>query len=832
MSNEIKNVQTRPMMPAQALSKGSSLRENLISQMSDEQRNGSHSNIFGSSVNPLAYPNSIKTLNPDLDPNIARELCRLESEEEKDARLAKVEEAKVIAAGLRLEVIRLEALVSKYKQRKYTGLGKLKEQKIRELDSFRNSDAVIKEVAELEEILDIKKRNLKFIHSETKHVFGQAFYNTLDYFARRTEILGKFNDRDLTALVSYYYYKDNLSTLPKGIKSFLPDSDIILAKHCFFDLEGVDTARRLETVEINKVVKDLGLCPVLDGFSPPEVINLISPDCMEGANPLVRKWLISDTSKWTGEEGKTLAKKSMAWVLEHGEKVYNRENNQIDLEKIRSINWAVNLSRNHGLKGMLALCPHADDTLKAVQLGLEELGGKELVDKLPRYYLTRNHMWTERESNGKKLIDDVTDDLILLMRTSHPEMFETVKVLDGKNVGEGNLVPAKVRKFNSWSDSYNLLATDCLRGSEMTVFEALKRRCPDVCGWNFDQVKEWEMRSRDMWEGKSGKALFRKAIAYNMGLSGLGKFKIENEKLSLSFTKSDVQEWHERVIVGEYGNNLRKFVFAKKLSGGLKYSVCNDKISRLVKVLFDVPANEKLPKITKSDGNPVSRSILTRETMKLLLDRTDGVYTIEFGKVADQKIEKEEIDERIKKLLDILCQSVINPFDRDGITFIREEDVEIERGLRAEGAPVGHRYDSFDITGTKLSRVLNDLESPKSNVLNRLNAAIKSYDLDHILKSNYFSQEEFKDLLRIVRDDLVDDINLKPDSKPQVKKLINVMLSMRKGLVCVDLNSQEIFRSANAFLAYNPSMNQRTIKHVEILNKIFDFLKAVLLRSM
>lgn len=828
MSNDIQKVTLRTQ--ALGLSKDASpIGADLSPVFLEEGRNGSPFNVFGTTLNPLAYPDSIKTLNPALEPNTARELCKLESEDEKAARLVKVEEAKIIAASLRLEVIRLEALVSKYKQRKYTGLGKLKEQRIQELESSRSSEAATREVAELEEIIDIKKRNLKFIPSETKHVFGHAFYNTLDYFARRTEIIRKFNDRDLTALVSYYYYKDNLSTLPKGIKSFLPDSDVILARHCFFDLNGADTARGLETVEINKVVKESGLCPVLDGLSPPEVIDLISPDCMEGTNPLVRKWLISDTNKWTGEEGKELAKKSMAWVLEHGESVFNRETGSIDLQKIRDNDWVIAVTKRHGLKGMLACSPHVKNILDCVRLGLEELGGKELVDKLPRYYITRGFMWSERASNGKRLIDDVTDDLISLMRTSHPEMFASVKEVEDKKVGEGDLIPKKVREFASWSDSYNLLATDCLRGSEMTVFEALKRRCPNVCGWNFDQVKEWEMRSRDMWEGKSGKALFRKAVAYNMGVSGLGKFKIENGELSLSFTKNDVDEWHARVVVGEYGNNLRKFVYAKKLSGGLKYSVCRDKISRLVKVLFNVPSNEKLPKITRGDGNPVNRSILTRETMKLLLDRTEGVYTIEFGEVKNQRIEESEIKERYTKLLDILSKPVQSPFDRDSVTFIRENDVQIEKGLVAEGSSLGYRFDSFDITDTRLACIFREEESPKSQLLTKIRGRLLHGDMSQIIVS--LKQDEFRELLKVVRDHMVDDINVRSEIKPEMKKLITLMLSMRKGLISVDLDSKSLYGDACHLLQYNPTINSRNLKYIEVLNKTFRFLGDVLLRS-
>lgn len=801
----------------------------LSSSVLEEKRNGSPSNVFRASLNPLAVAGSIKTLNPDLDPNIARELCKFESEDEKFARLAKVGEAKVIAANLRAEVIRLEALISKYKMRKYTGLGKLRDQKIEELEGVRSSEQAVQELSELVEILDIKERKLKFISSDTKHVFGQAFYDTLDYFARRTEIINKFNDRDLTALVSYYYYKNYLSTLPKGIKNFLPDSDIVLAKHCFFDLKGLDNARSLETAELGTVIKDLGLNPVLLGLSPTEVIDLLSPGCMEGTNPLVRKWLIYDSSKWTGEEGKTLAKKSMAWVLEHGEKVYERESGNIDLQKIKSNDWVVAVTKRHGLKGMLACCPYTKNIVEAIRLGLEELGGKTLVDKLPRYYITRGHMWSERASNGKKLIDDVTDDLISLMRTSHPEIFEKI---GETGLGEGNLIPAKVRKFNAWSDSYNLLASDCLRGSQMTVYEALKRKYPDVCGWNFDQVKEWEMRSRDMWQGDSGKKLFKKAFAYNLGVSGLGKFNIENGKLSLSFAKADVDEWFDKVIVGEYKNDLKRFLFSRKLSGGLKYSICKDKTSRALKVLFNYPTTQRLPKPTKLDGSPVNRSVLTRETMKLLLDKTDGVYTIEFGEIPNQTIEENEIKERTGKILEILCQPVQTPFIKDGVTFIREEDLQIEKELRSEGSSIGYQYDSFDITGTRLGRILAEPESSKCKVLIKLRNAIRTHDMDQILKSNYLSPEEFKDLLRIVRDDLVDSINLKAESKPQVKKLINVMLSMRKGLISTDLNSQGIFREANRLLQYNPSISQKSIKYVEILNKTFDFLKTVLLRRV
>lgn len=798
--------------------------------------------IDGGVFKPLMFPALAKTLDPKLDPKVARELCTLESEEEKADRLEKVEKAKRIVLGLFTEVQRMDEIDSKYKGVKCKTLEREAEENERKLMDETSDvavDTLVAERANLEEVIAYKKQRsqgVKFISADAKRTRFDNFSNTLNYYISKNSDLEDLQelsgDRELLSLITYYYTKDHLVSIPDRALETLPEMRSVLAKHYFFDVAGKNTAYDFESY--SGLLGDLHaakLGPVFDGFSLEQMAELISPGSTAGSNPLIRNWFLSESNMWQGDEGKARAERAMAWVLEYGEKVYCKEGNTLDLDRIRQINWAVNLSRVHGLKGMLALCPAADDTLKAIRLGLEELGGKDLVKKLPRYYITRAGMWSERTSSGRKLIDDVTDDLISLMRTSHPDMFETQKEVAGKPIGEGSLIPKKVREFNSWSDSYNLLATDCLRGSEMSIYDALKRRCPSVCGWDLDQVKEWEIRSRDMWQGDSGKKLFRKAFAYNLGVSGLGKFKIEEGKLSLSFTKVDVDEWFDRVVAGEYRNDLKRVIFARRLSGGLKYSVCKDKTSRALKVLFNYPVNQNLPQPVKSDGSPVNRSILTRERMKLLVDQAGGTFTIEFGDIKNKTISREEIDERVKKLNAVLVSSVQNPFDRDGVSFVKEDVVRVEKDLRREGSSLGHRYISFDVSETKLQRILEGEDCSKKRLLVNLSTALRSQDIDILISK--MPENQFRDLLRIVRDDLVDDINLSNDElRKNVKKVINLMLTYKSGLMTVNLDSKAIYSGASLVLKYAPSTSIRNLQYIEVLHKTFKFLADVLLRNV
>lgn len=761
----------------------------------------------------------------------------LEHDKDRELRLEKVSQAKVIVGELFAEIKRIESLERDYKHVKSATLNRKLQEKQLLLEngiSDASTDSIFKEIQVLNEVLKIKKIKAdggKLTRSDVKRTTYENFLAVLTYYAQKHEKEDILQDKELLSLVLYYYTVNHFGAIPDRAIEHLPEMKEVMAKHYFFDMEKKSSAYDFESLSgLHKKLSSVKLGPVFDGLSLPEVAELVSLGSTKGSNPLIRDWFLSECNMWQGEKGKDRAKRAMVWVLEHAEQVYDREKNQIDLEKIKKVNWAIKLSSEYGLKGMLALCPYADDTLKALRLGLEALGGIGLANKLPRYYITRSHMWDEKEKDGRRLIDDVTDDLISLLRTSHPDLFEREKIENDKKIGEGNLIASKVKRFDAWTESYNSLAGDCLRGSEMTVYEALKRRCSYLCGWNPDQIKEWEMRYKGMWEGKNGKVLFKKALAYYMGVSGLGKFNITDEKLSLSFTVTDIDEWYESVINVGNDNNFRKFMYKKNLSGGLKYSACKDKISGAVRVLFDVPGKDPLPVPTKPDGSPVRRSNLTKEIMKALVSAKGGTCIIELGKAKGESISAEEIQQRTIDVIRALQGEMENPFISGSLTFVNRQEDEIDRVIRSEGGVIPYRYDSFDIRGTGIGKILNNPESSKAKLLRKIRTKLTLNDIDTILMKGDLSQCEIREFLRIVRDDLLDYINVKNTIKPKVKKLINVMLTTRKGLITEELDTKKIV--CEIYKSYGRSTDIRTLKCAEVLNKIFDFLKTVLLRNI
>ncbi len=332
----------------------------------------------------------------------------------------------------------------------------------------------------------------------------------------------------------FFHPENNSEEETQRIKS----REQLLAKHCLIDIHGKKIARDMETFKgWHEAFIDTGLTYILKSYSPSEIIELISPGCYKGVDPSVREWLLQTSSKWQGKIGKETAKKACAWVLEVGEKVYDRETDTFDIDAIKKKSWSI-VFKNYSLKKMLELCPYTPNIYEAVMLGAEGLGKRKILEqKIKKSDIKTNEMWTTVEQNGEMLIDDITKRLVFEHLPS-----KGIIVFDKNN----RLIRSRVLEFTAWGTEYNAIKTDCLRNSGLNAPQALARVFPDAFGWEGGQIKFWEILHGNIWQGPNKELDFAKAFGYSLHNSGLeGRFDPKSSS-PFTFSKRALYEWKQK----------------------------------------------------------------------------------------------------------------------------------------------------------------------------------------------------------------------------------------------------------------------------------------------
>jgi hypothetical protein len=394
--------------------------------------------------------------------------------------------------------------------------------------------------------------------------------------------------------------------------NFLAISELLM-KHYFFDLKGIQSPADLEKSKgVYPELDKLGLRSIVRAFELTDLYRMVCrKGFFEGSNPIVRDWVLqSTTAKWGGEEGKNTARKAVQWVLKYGEKVVN-EDGSYNLETIKDTNWGEVFSKDeYGLKSMYACCPHTKNVRDALKLAAPDLIGLEEHNIKP-WQIRTKHMWKDQGSDGKLLIDNVTNYIV-----EHRLPDEGIKVLNA----DGNLNPEIAKEVN-WARMYDLVAPGCQLRSGVKAHEALQRVCPNSFGYNDDQIKPQQFSWEGKWDEKEGVELFRKGFAYNLAKAGLARIVSTPLSTVVTIDKDSFERAYETNFRSQQ-KSLRTILDhgAVSISGGFE-KIAQNKLGVAIKLLFKIEAAENL------ETESVNRSFLE------LLSRNGGSYSIELANV-------------------------------------------------------------------------------------------------------------------------------------------------------------------------------------------------------
>ncbi len=742
-------------------------------------------------------PRSLSSITPgdlltrELTPNELREEIKLENSEETDVRRIKVNIAELLITRMKEELERLNAISVKY----YGMLGK----DLKAIAAKRSKQAL-----EAKDLLLVRSGDLPLFKIGSRTTIDK-FIKVLEFVAKKNDIEQVLDD-EIIALAAYKATSEDgfLSNLPDGL--FDNNTEVrkgVLVRHYMLDIARLSTAREIETCRgIKEGMLKARLDRLFRGSSVPELLKLDSAfgSLYKGEDPPIREWQVY-SNKWQETDSRELAKRACAWFLRFGIKVVKTEegNLSFDVEKIKSISWAQALLK-HDLRSMHEYCESANNGKKIVELGAEGLNLPKPIgingEPLLPWEITSVGMWQEVDKEtGRMLIDDVTDYLIANLRKSNPELFEKV---DHHGYGTGELNPKEASKFK-WYEAYNLIANGCLDGSKTAAPEALKRRLPRSFGWGKNQLKPYQIKIDDMWEGEGGKVLFRKSVACALRESGLGTFSIHNNELIYTFNKAEFETWYETEIRQNNKNNVIEFLAKHGLSGGFRYKAGS--ISGLLKILFNVPAGTELELAKCRSSEKV------KETIKDLLTQEGDQLKISLGII--NETEKETI----------LQEGCSEKFD---IPISKKWTEKAERPFLDYGICIKGRYSSrnrFSVDGTNLEKLFGDTSrNPLKDSLDKMQSIFLSSNfelrqfgrIEALLKpSKKFSDQDFINVLTVISQNL-DDINFRSDTplKDNLRNVINETLEDPRRLKAIleeavtnskkeDNTTREIFHNAS-----------------------------------
>lgn len=710
------------------------------------------------------------------NPNTKRKKSRIETPESTALRISQVKLAKRLATEVTLEREVINSRLQRRKNDKSKTLQRIADEKKEKADRARSEAAAnryIEEALALEELVKFKQGEVSPLRHNRSN--REKFESFMRHVAKKHGAY-EYLTPEVEALVAYYcaitkidssHRKHNgfLLSMPDGYldsdgDSFLEEARV-LASHCLIDFYGTKTAEDIENFKWEELTP-AGLGRLKREIPPTQIVELMVPGATLTRDPLIREWALPAERKWQGEEGKTRVGNTMAWVLEHATGVYDSETSEFDAEKMRQINWS-NVFKEYGLLKMLEQSEHLPSTVEAIDLGAKRLTGKSIIGidiergQLPPWWITTRTMWKD-EDDGEKLIDYVTDFVVeKKLRVEEPGMFESV---DSNGLGKGKMLAEKVRGFGKWSDTYNDVATDCLRNSKIKIHEALSRRYPELFGYEKDQVKPWEIRAVGMWDKKKGKGLFKVAFAYMLAEEGLGTSTFNPEGTPpIVITKRDFDNWNKERL--ERGEGWNLFFTKHRLTGGFK-AVCD------------------------SDINKAFVNLLGR------VRKSSGCY-------GNTKLKPEHVRDKGKNMSRLVSELLVESSERFNF-----ESIDICSGDSSTTQA------SKRLNGTKLVNVVNETNPRRQTVRGRLfykclaSAILPSPSKDELLgitdrysalqkiaeakfpkyqddpQGYYISDNELKELLRIIRDEIIDDLNIGEFVKEEGKGLINKVLEQTR----------------------------------------------------
>lgn len=392
------------------------------------------------------------------------------------------------------------------------------------------------------------------------------------------------DDDEIIALTAYFTLKEKivnenplpgLNSFPDGLlvpgdAKFLPRVNI-LAKHYLIDIMEIKRPGDLKKLgSYDKALNDGHLRIVLRTFSPPSLFNFLFPGFQDGNDPIIPTWkAFSYPNKWEGEDGKTLAQKASKWVLTKEGAI--NSNGTINLKILKEKNWSsIFYKGEYGLGGMLTSCPFTKNIFEAIKLAIPEAIGFE-ENQIKPWEITYMNMWQTEDSEGKMLIDHVTQYII---EKYLPEKYQINLLREN-----GRLDSEKVKEIN-WGRLYHEVCPSALVNSPVKAHEALQRVYSNSFGLKDDQIKSWELRWEGKWEGEKGKQLFNKAFLYNLAKDGLGELDLTNDP-KIVFTK---ERFESRLLKGR--PNLQKIIIDSSLMSGFRKAYngnLNDAIANIFK---------------------------------------------------------------------------------------------------------------------------------------------------------------------------------------------------------------------------------------------------------
>jgi hypothetical protein len=316
----------------------------------------------------------------------------------------------------------------------------------------------------------------------------------------------------------------------------------VILRGCFSEL---GTARAIETVSsIRTALDQANLTGLVRGLNVRDVVELAYPGITLASqghfwDPCVRPWLLEYPGKGSD---RSLVNQASAFVL-LGDRWQGEAPVawlqagllRVDHELMQQLSWGKRAERA-GVRKLMETSPWIPNTIELLRVGASALGKHDLIGfgdgQVPLTAIDSNRKW--RGKLGFKYLDEVTHEVTRRARISNPELFTA----DG-----ADLLPQQVRSFGAWSALYNQVACDCLRGTDVTILEALSRVHKDLGGWQRQQLKEWEMGWTGKWQGRWGEARFLSALAYTLWSNGLGVLAVEEGELRYSARQSEWRQW-------------------------------------------------------------------------------------------------------------------------------------------------------------------------------------------------------------------------------------------------------------------------------------------------
>lgn len=616
----------------------------------------------------------------------------------------------------------------------------------------------------LREFEYIRKNNLFF---NTQSVFyppdlatiKKAFKQKVDKLSLRGELdPDLLNNENAESLAVFFCLDTTLS--PCGFLSRLPKGFLSVDSKTFtseIQAVGRYVVPRLVLDEKNQLKKSIsakeaeeitdwtscfstvGLTTVGRFLPASDFLKVVYPGYLDSVYPPIREWKIPGAKwKFFGDEEKNEVKE----LLTRAVKCIFVENGGVNSDGTININTVLDQNWNeifhreeNGLVGALQRC-----NLVGNAFDLLELAVPEFFEVYPKHRFEYAGKW--QGENRLKTIDSITRFLV-------EKKLKLVKE-------SGEISPEKITWVRDWFNKYDDECGGCLKSAGLNAYDALKRAYPNRFGWHEGQIYPGEIKYDGMWEGASGKKLFQLRLAksiYDVVLKlkraqVLG-FKNSEVKFSpdaicpLEMSRKDFISLRNAYFRGDI--TWSRHIQAAGLEGGFK-SVPKT-VNKAFELLFG-----KLNKKTREYGE-------------------SGIYESDIFAFDSLK------QTTMRRLIEDFNEEI--PFATVKINGVMEGGYGgYETGIencflkRLLSSSVGDDY--ADKTKALYYGFVSSVQSGKSHqdsALERmLTASVKGEDDNERF---LLSDKNLYMLLKMVRDDIVDNLNLDSRFKHRLKGVIN-----------------------------------------------------------